>query len=216
MQHAVGGREFWDQRYRSHTRVWSDRPNPQLVAGAADLPPGTALDVGAGEGADARWLAGRGWSVTALDISPVALDRAATGTAEHRPELLERIEWVPADVASWEPGARRFDLVNAQYFQTPADHRDLVFRRLAGWVAAGGTLLIVGHHPSDLSTTAHRPPMPEVYYTAADVAALLDPAQWTVLTVAAAGRTAPDRDGNPITVRDSVLRARRTAADPPS
>jgi SAM-dependent methyltransferase len=209
VQHGFGGQEFWDERYRSHPRVWSDRPNPLLIAQVTDLTPGTALDVGAGEGADARWLADRGWRVTALDISPVALERAAAGTAEHRPDLVDRIEWVPADVSTWNPGDRRFDLICAHYFQTPLGHRTLVFTRLAGWVAEGGTMMIVGHHPSDLATTAHRPPMPEVYYTADEVAALLDPAQWTIMTSDAPGRTAPDRDGHDITVRDSVLRARR-------
>jgi SAM-dependent methyltransferase len=210
VQHAFGGQEFWDERYRSQTRIWSDRPNAALVGQIADLPPGTALDVGAGEGADARWLADRGWRVTALDISPVALDRAAAGTAEHRPDLVDRIEWLPADVVSWDPGARRFDLVCAHYFQTPPEHRTLVFARMAGWVAGGGTLLIVGHHPTDLQTSAHRPPMPEVFYTAEDVAALLDPAHWTILASDAPGRTVTDPDGNEITVRDAVLRARRT------
>lgn len=70
---------FWDERYRSAHSLWSGNPNRHLVAEAADLTPGAALDAGAGEGADAIWLAGRGWQVTAVDISGVALGRAAAG-----------------------------------------------------------------------------------------------------------------------------------------
>jgi len=70
-------RAFWDDRYRSRSALWSGSPNRHLMAEAEDLVPGTALDVGAGEGADAIWLAGRGWRATAVDISGVALERAA-------------------------------------------------------------------------------------------------------------------------------------------
>ena len=73
--------EFWDERYRSAGRLWSGQPNPQLVAQIAGLPPGDALDAGSGEGADAIWLASRGWAVTAVDVSAVALDRAAAHAA---------------------------------------------------------------------------------------------------------------------------------------
>ena len=69
--------EFWDERYSSADRIWSGNPNPHLVTVAAHLTPGTALDVGSGEGADAIWLASHGWTVTAIDISQVALDRSA-------------------------------------------------------------------------------------------------------------------------------------------
>src|SRR6266702_6994197 len=79
-EHAHGTRPvfdegFWDERYRSARQVWSGNPNPQLIAEATALPPGRALDVGCGEGADAIWLARRGWSVVAADISGVALER---------------------------------------------------------------------------------------------------------------------------------------------
>ncbi len=79
---ALNTQEFWDARYRSADTIWSGNPNPHLVAQVADLSPGTALDVGSGEGADAIRLAARGWHVTGVDVSPVALDRAAERAAE--------------------------------------------------------------------------------------------------------------------------------------
>jgi hypothetical protein len=91
----------------------------------------------------------------------------------------------------------------------PPAPREALFRGLAAAVKPNGTLLVVGHHPSDLQTTARRPPRPEVFYTAADVAALLDPAHWDIIVEAARARSAVDPAGQAITVHDTVLRARR-------
>ena len=86
--------EFWDERYRSKEQVWSGNPNPHLVEQIADIAPGTALDVGCGEGADAIWLAARGWQVTAADVSQVALDRGARFAAEAGSDVAARITWL--------------------------------------------------------------------------------------------------------------------------
>lgn len=198
---------FWDERYRSSPALWSGRPNPQLVAEAAGLTPGTALDVGCGEGADAIWLAERGWQVSAVDISPVALERAAAHAAGA--EIAARITWRRADLLDDAPGAAAFDLVSAQFMQLPRDQRDALFPQLAAAVAPGGTLLIVGHHPADLHTTAARPPMPELFFTAEDLAAGFDPAQWDVLVSEARARPTVDPEGNTVTVQDAVLHARK-------
>ena len=203
--------EAWDERYRSRDALWSGNPNPKLVSEIADLSPGVALDVGAGEGADAIWLAGRGWVVTAVDISAVALQRAAAHAAERGAELAGRIEWQREDLTKWDPGVGAFDLVSVQYMHLLAEPRNAMFSRLAAAVAAGGTLLIVGHHPSDLQTTMPRPPLPELFYTGDDVVSLLDPADWTVVTSAASPRSATDPDGNQVTIHDTVVRAARLA-----
>ena len=200
--------EFWDERYRSSTSVWSGEPNPQLVAEVAGLAPGRALDVGSGEGADAIWLAERGWRVTALDISKVALERSAAIAAKSGAEVAERIDWRRADITEWIPDAT-FDLVSAQFMQLTKDVRDPVIRRLAAAVAPNGTLLIVGHHPSDLETTVRRPRGAGVLYAADEIAALLDPTQWDVVVSAARARSVVDGEGRPVTVHDSVLRAVR-------
>jgi SAM-dependent methyltransferase len=164
------------------------------------------LDVGCGEGADAVWLAERGWQVTAVDISTVALSRAAAHAVERG---VDRITWIQADLDAWVPETAGFDLVSVQFMQLPPERREPLFRRLAGWVAPGGTLLIVGHHPLDLETNAHRPPAPEVFFTAEDAATSLDPHEWRILVSAARPRASADRDGQPVTVHDTVLRAER-------
>jgi hypothetical protein len=99
--------------------------------------------------------------------------------------------------------------VSAQYLHLPDPLRGDVFRRLAASVAPGGNLLIAGHHPSDLQTTMPRPPMPELFFTGADIVALLDPQAWEVVTDTAAPRQATDPDGSAVTIHDTVLRARR-------
>jgi len=143
-------REFWDERYRSAERLWSGEPNAQLVAQTAGLTPGAALDVGCGEGADAIWLASQGWTVTAADISAVALDRAAAHAAERGDDIAGRISWRQADLFTWDPGSQRYDLVSAQFMYLPeADLRSL-HRRLAAAVRPGGTLLLVLHHPDSM------------------------------------------------------------------
>jgi SAM-dependent methyltransferase len=201
--------ESWDERYRSRSALWSRNPNAQLVTETGELAPGTALDVGAGEGADAIWLASRGWRVTAVDLSTVALERAAGHASAAGPDIAGRIEWVHEDVTSWDPGPGRYDLVSAQYIHLPLAARQAMLRHLTAAVAPGGSLLVVCHHPSDLQTTVPRPQMPELFFTGDDIAAGLDPGQWTIVTNAAPGRTATDPEGNEVTIHDAVLRAVR-------
>jgi 2-polyprenyl-3-methyl-5-hydroxy-6-metoxy-1,4-benzoquinol methylase len=196
---------FWNARYREAEAIWSGNPNPQLVAEAADLVPGTALDVGCGEGADAIWLAQRGWRVTAADISPVALARA-TAHADQA-GVADRITWLQADFTTGVPGA--FDLVSAQFMHLPGPQVDAMQRQLAVAVNPGGTLLVVGHDPSDMGTTLPRPKIPEMYYTAAEVVGRLDPEAWDMLVAEARPRPAVDPDGQTITIHDAVLKARK-------
>ncbi len=199
----------WDERYRSRPSLWSSKPNPRLVSETHGLTAGTALDAGSGEGADAIWLAERGWQVTAIDLSTIALQRAAAHAAERGPQIADRIQWRHADLRSWHPGADTFDLVAVHYLQLPAAMRAEVFGRLAAAVAPDGTLLIVGHHPSDLQTTVPRPPLPELFYTGDDIVALLDVRDWEIVTNDAPGRTVTDPDGHQVTIHDTVFRAFR-------
>jgi len=203
--------EFWDERYRSTTAVWSGDPNPHLVEEVADVTPGSALDVGSGEGADAIWMAARGWSVTGVDVSAVAVERAAERAAEAGAGIADRTTWQQADILSWEPPARRFDLVSAHFMHLPGPAREALHRRLAGAVRPGGRLLVVGHHPSDLETSAGRPNVPDMLFTPDQVAAVLDAGEWEILVSATPSRETRDPEGRPVTVHDTVLHAVRRA-----
>jgi SAM-dependent methyltransferase len=200
----------WEERYRADEQIWSGDPNPQLVADAAGLVPGSALDVGCGEGADAIWLAGRGWRVTAVDFATAALERAAAHAAGRGPAVADRISWVHADLTAWEPGAARFDLVSAQFMHLPAEPRAALFARLADAVAPGGTLLLVGHHFADLEAEG-RGGMREMMFTADELVAALDPAAWDVVAAETRSRaaTAPQHQDDPAHHYDVVLNARR-------
>ena len=205
-------RESYDELYRSAPAVWSGRPNRQLVVEASVLPPGSALDAGCGEGADALWLAERGWQVTAVDFSAVALERGAARAREAG--LDDRIEWVPADLGTWSPPHGHFDLVAAHYLHSRGAHREALFQRLAAAVAPGGTLLVVGHllDPAERGHGHDHAHDPDLLYTAEDVAAVLDPGLWVDVTTEVRERDpeAASRTGN--TAPDTVLLARRSGA----
>jgi thioredoxin reductase/SAM-dependent methyltransferase len=198
-------RDSWEERYGSTDKIWSGKPNPQLVAEVAGLAPGRALDVGCGEGADALWLARAGWQVTAVDFSAAALARAEKEAIRENVS----VDWQQVDLAQSDAGIDEFDLVSAQYFHWPPAPRAALFTRLARAVRPGGTLLIVGHYFPDPSM-APRPDMQETFYTAADVAALLDPSDWDVVVaeLRPRSRTHPET-GEQITIQDAVLHARR-------
>ncbi|MGX7681634.1 SAM-dependent methyltransferase [Jatrophihabitans sp. DSM 45814] len=208
--------QFWDDRYGSADAIWSGNPNPLLVEYASKLHPGTALDVGSGEGADAIWLASRGWTVLGIDISAVALQRAADLAAIAGQQIADRIDWRQMDLLAGEtstdavsgPLEAQYDLVSAQFMHLPRVDRELLHQRLAAAVRPGGALLIVGHHPADLETTMGRPSLADFLFTPEQVAAQLDRSEWSVVT-AAPERQALDPDGVMITITDAVLYATR-------
>ncbi|MEV6826008.1 bifunctional NAD(P)/FAD-dependent oxidoreductase/class I SAM-dependent methyltransferase [Amycolatopsis sp. NPDC051102] len=198
---------YWQERYGKADRVWSGEVNPHVSATAAELAPGTALDVATGEGADAIWLASHGWKVTAVDRAQVALDRAES----HATDAGVNVTWQQADVTEWDPAPEQFDLVSVQYLHLPRSARDALYRRLAAAVRPGGTLLVVGHHPADLEVaTLRRPRLPHLMFTADEIAAVLEPSEWDI-TSSAIERPATDPEGAPITLTDAVLRAVRHA-----
>ncbi|KNC17364.1 hypothetical protein AC792_14225 [Arthrobacter sp. RIT-PI-e] len=202
--------EFWDSRYRQSTRIWSGRPNRQLVDLGEGLAPGRALDVGCGEGADAIWLASRGWDVLGIDVSEVALSRAREHTAELEADVAARLDWRQVDLLS-EPGLPRdLDLVTTWFLHLPEPERSRVFGSLAGLVGVGGTFLVGAHDPSDLHSGTRRPPQPELFYTPQEIAALLDPEAWDVQVCEVRPRQERTADGGEFTVSDAVLRAVRT------
>ena len=200
---------FWDERYSAHSTLWSGRPNPHLVGEASGLASGRALDVGCGEGADSIWLARKGWQVTAVDLSTVALRRCAEHAATAGAEIADRIDWQHVDLTTWDAGRDCYDLVSAQYLHLVGPAQDALIRRLAAAVVPGGMLLVVGHHPSDMQTAVPRPQRPDLYFTGDHLVTLLDPQGWNVVTNVAAARSVDDPEGRTVTVHDTVFRARR-------
>jgi SAM-dependent methyltransferase len=136
----------WDARYNEREgAMWSGRPNGRLIAEVTGLAPGRALDVGCGEGADAIWLASNGWTVTAIDVSAVALSRARQVA-----ELAgATVEWVAGDVLELALPAGSFDLVSLQYPALLKAAGDHAVRRLLDAVRPGGLLLAVYHDLDD-------------------------------------------------------------------
>ena len=140
---------------------------------------------------------------------PLSPWNALLATRSRGVDVAQRIDWLHADLTDWTPGVGAYDLVSAQFMHLPKDPRESLFRRLATSVSPGGTLLIVGHHPSDLQTTVARPPAPVLFFTAADVAAMLDAQDWDILVSEARARPTLDAEGRTVTIHDAVLRAQR-------
>lgn len=194
---------FWDRMYRQRHAAWDSEPNPLLAGAIEGLAPGTALDAGCGEGSDAIWLAKRGWRVTAVDISNVALDRGRAA------DEANQVRWLQADLLVWQPPAEAFDLVSAHFLHVSKADRAALFGRLALAVRPGGTMLVVSHHPSDLETTIGRAPIPDLYFTADELAATLAPGAWEFVVKGTRSRSVTDREGRAVTIQDTVLQARR-------
>ena len=195
----------WDARYSgAEGGMWSGRPNGRLVAEVADLPPGRALDVGCGEGADAIWLARRGWTVTAIDISDVAVSRAREAA-----ELAgAAVEWLRGDALRTSFPAASFDLVSMHYPALPKAAGDTAVRGLLGTVRPSGLLLAV-YHDLDDEHREHMKPQgvdPANYVGADDLGRLLGD-DFTVELHVVEPRIDPP-PGAPH-VADVVLRARR-------
>ncbi|GAA1077697.1 class I SAM-dependent methyltransferase [Nocardiopsis metallicus] len=206
-------KEYWEKRYGGHGGHAGHggqgvRTSPQLVAEASDLEPGTALDAGCGEGGDSLWLASRGWRVKAVDLSETALGRGRERAAAQGPEIADRITWEQADLTRWAPPEGHFALVTSQYVHTTGSLRDLL-ARLAAAVAPGGTLLFVGHHPGDEQSTHDRGHDAHVHFTAPELAADLDRADWEVLVAEDRSHRVTRPDGREFSMHDAVIRARR-------
>lgn len=194
----------WDERYAGKDAVWRGTPNPQLVAVAEGLRAGRALDVGCGEGGDVIWLARQGWTVTGADFSAEGLARAARHAEEAG--VAERTDWWRTDARAFTAGGRTYDLVTTHYLHPPNGAMVDVVRQLAGAVAPGGHLLVVGHSP-----TAHFTQLTEMHLRAMFLAEELVPGipdGFEVLAAQQRPRTLV-REGVEVDVEDSTLLARR-------
>ena len=199
----------WNQRYADSELVWSAAPNIWVEQLTQDLPPGKALDVAAGEGRNALWLAARGWHATAMDFSAVALQRADSLARQRLSDDAGILLTLEADVETWVPPARSYDLVLVAYLHLPARQRSAVMSAAAEAVAPGGTLLVVGHDLANLSSGHGGPQDPAVLYSPADIVADIKLAQLTVVRAETAVRLLTDAQGQPAEALDALVLAQR-------
>ena len=208
-EHNPRPSEFWDEFYSERQRVWSGKPNASLVREVGLIAPGRALDLGCGEGADAIWLAERGWTVTGVDISAVALDRAAQHAAEAG--VAERVTWVQRDLAEWTPEGE-YELVSAQFLHSPIElPREQILRLAAQAVAPGGMLFVVGHVAFPPWSQHHHDGSEAQLPTAEGLALSLGLRAdgWEVETGTSDGREVIGPEGQRAVMTDAVLKARR-------
>lgn len=199
--------EDWDAKFAASEFLFTDRPNQSLAAEVDALPPGRALDLGAGQGRNAVWLAERGWQVTAVDFSPVGLGRA---------EQLARargvdVDFVLADVREWRPEAS-YDLVAVSYLQLPATELRAVLATASAALAPGGTLLVIGHDRDNLTRGYGGPQDPDVLFTVDEVTAALDGLR---IEKAEQIDRVVDSDIGPLTAVDTLVRASALAEPGP-
>jgi SAM-dependent methyltransferase len=200
---------FWEGVYAARPAATDPQPNDRLAETVTGLPPGDVLDLGCGDGGDALWLARRGWHVTAVDISAVAVERLA-GLARSR-GLGDRVIAERHDLHESFPQGG-FDLICAHYLHTPFDlDRATVLRVAAHALRLGGRLLVVDHGSTAPWSWNQDPDVR--YPTPREVAAGidLDPATWTVERADAPRRIATGPGGRTAEVTDHVLLIRRTA-----
>ncbi|MFN8188858.1 MAG: class I SAM-dependent methyltransferase [Nocardioidaceae bacterium] len=181
----------WDERYAARELIWSAEPNVFVARECADLTPGRAVDLAAGEGRNAIWLARQGWDVTAVDWSGVGLDKGRQLAGD------TALTWQQADATTWraEPS---FDLAVLAYLQLPAEQRAAAVRNAFDALAPGGTFLLVAHDTTNLTEGSGGPQDPSVLYTAEDVVADLADRDFETVIAERVSRVvaAPDGDGS--------------------
>lgn len=159
----------WDQRYSDEDRVWGNEPNVFVAQYLGDRAPGTAIDLGAGEGRNAVWLAQQGWEVTAVDFSAVGLAKAREMARDAEVELAT----VACDVEDYDPTVP-VDLVLLCYLQIPDDHQRRLLRRVADWLQPGGAVFVVAHDKSNIEHGRGGPQDETVCYSVEQTVAALE------------------------------------------
>ena len=186
----------WDERYRAKDRLWSAAANLFVADRLSTMVPGTGLDLAAGDGRNAIWLAERGWSVTAIDFSEVAVERGRT--------LTDRVDFVVGDVRTWSSD-ESFDLVLISYLHLPMDEMRSVVASASARLASGGELFMIGHDRSNIERGTGGPQDPEILWSVGEVTSRID--SLTVIEAQVVRRPVETENGQ-ISARDALIRAR--------
>lgn len=189
----------WDEKYRAADRLWSVEPNIFVADRLGSHRAGAGLDLASGEGRNAIWLAEQGWDMTAVDFSETAVERGR--------QLSEEVDWVVADVLTWEPtGGERFDLIVVAYLHLLMADLETVIRRAAEWLAPGGELFMVGHDRTNIEHGVGGPQYPEILWDVEEMVPWLDGLD--ILEAEVVERDVPGGEGRSIAL-DALIRARR-------
>lgn len=189
--------QAWDERYRAADRLWSAEPNLFVADRLGHREPGVGLDLASGDGRNAIWLAERGWKMTAVDFSEVAIQRGRS--------ITDQVDFVVGDVLEWEPD-RTFDLVLISYLHLPAEKMAGVVSRAAGWLDRGGELFMIGHDRVNLEKGYGGPQVPEILWDVSEFRRLVD--GLSVIEAQVVRRPVETDDGM-VYARDTLVRAVR-------
>jgi SAM-dependent methyltransferase len=196
----------WDDRYAGTDMVWSTSPNAFFAEAVEAIRPGRAIDLGAGEGRNALWLAERGWDVTAVDFSAAGIDKGRR-LAEHRGV---EVSWLAEDLRTWRPDTEAYELVGVVYVHFPRPQRDHLVSASLAAVAPGGTWVWVGHDADNIEHGHGGPQDPAVLATVDELVAHLEPSEWRIVRSGQVRRTVTIESGHGI---DGGAAATVTAID---
>lgn len=194
----------WDERYAATDLMWSQAPNQFVAEACADLMPGRAVDLAAGEGRNAIWLAGLGWDVTAVDFSQVALDKGRTLAPD------ATIAWECVDATKWHADPT-YDLALIAYLHLPEDERRRANQNAFDALRPGGTFFLIGHDATNMAEGTGGPQYPEVLYTAQDVLDDLKGRSFDTLRAERVTRNVPGEHRATGIALDCLVRLVRTA-----
>lgn len=186
----------WDERYRQTDQLWSKGPNMFVADRLGHAEPGVGLDVASGEGRNAIWLAERGWEMTAVDFSEVAVERGRAAS--------EKVNFVVADVLSWDP-PESYDLALIAYLHLVESEMREVIERVASWLKPGGELFLIGHDKSNIESGYGGPQVPEVLN---DIEAIVRWLDGLEIVEAQVVRRPVDTDEGRVYAMDALVRAR--------
>lgn len=189
-------RASWDDRYAQTERLWSKGPNMFVADRLGDTRPGVGLDLASGEGRNAIWLAERGWRMTAVDFSEVAIERGRAAS--------DVVEFVVADVLTWEP-PESYDLIVVAYLHLPPSDMRQAVGRVASWLAPGGELFLIGHDVSNIDEGYGGPQVPEILTRVESVVEWLEGLE---IVEAQVVKRPVDIEAGRVFARDALVRAR--------